>query len=124
MTHDSFYLPDGVIEAFEAANDVDVHLLPAGDAGTMVNQAILTADRPLADVLYGVDNTFLSRAIEADIFEPYRSPEWGCAGRLSWTRTGVSRPSTCRCLSEHRPLGLRRGRPAVPTRLEDLVDPR
>ncbi len=74
MTHDSFYLPPAVIEAFESANDVDVRLLPAGDAGAMVNQAILTADRPLADVLFGVDNTFLSRALAADIFEPYRSP--------------------------------------------------
>ena len=74
MTHDSFYLPEGAIEAFEAAEGVDVQLLPAGDAGSMVNQAILTADRPLADVLFGVDNTFLSRALAADIFEPYISP--------------------------------------------------
>jgi thiamine transport system substrate-binding protein len=74
MTHDSFFLPEGAIEAFEAAEGVDVQLLPAGDAGSMVNQAILTADRPLADVLFGVDNTFLSRALAADIFEPYVSP--------------------------------------------------
>ena len=74
MTHDSFYLPDAVIEAFEAEHDVRLEVLPSGDAGAMVNQAILTADRPLADVLYGIDNTFLSRALEADIFEPYESP--------------------------------------------------
>ncbi len=73
MTHDSFFLPDSAIESFEAANDVKVELLAAGDAGSMVNQAILTADRPLADVLFGIDNTFLSRALEADIFEPYES---------------------------------------------------
>jgi thiamine transport system substrate-binding protein len=73
MTHDSFYLPDSFIEAFETANDVDLQVLPAGDAGSMVNQAILTADRPLADVLFGIDNTFLSRALEADIFEPYEA---------------------------------------------------
>jgi thiamine transport system substrate-binding protein len=71
MTHDSFYLPDAVIEAFEAAHDVELEVLPAGDAGAMVNQAILTADRPLADVLYGIDDTFLSRALAAGIFEPY-----------------------------------------------------
>jgi thiamine transport system substrate-binding protein len=40
----------------------------------MVNQAILTRDAPLAHVLFGVDNTFLSRALDADIFEPYSSP--------------------------------------------------
>ena len=39
----------------------------------MVNQAILTKDAPLADVLYGVDNTFLSRALDAGIFDEYTS---------------------------------------------------
>ena len=40
----------------------------------MLNQAILTKDAPLADILFGVDNTFLSRALDADIFEAYQSP--------------------------------------------------
>jgi len=40
----------------------------------MVNQAVLTADHPLADVIYGVDNNFLTRALKADVFEPYESP--------------------------------------------------
>lgn len=74
MTHDSFFLPEGVIDSFEEAHGVQLELLPAGDSGSMLNQAILTADRPLADVLFGVDNAFLSRALEADIFEPYHSP--------------------------------------------------
>ena len=96
MTHDSFYLPEAVIESFEAAHGVDLRLLPAGDAGAMVNQAILTADRPLADVLFGVDNTFLSRALEADIFEPYASSRAGGRARAScsWTPSTGSRPST------------------------------
>lgn len=75
MTHDSFWLPEGTFEAFEAEHGVSVRLLLSGDAGSMVNQAILTADAPLADVLYGVDNTFLSRALDAGIFEPYVSAE-------------------------------------------------
>ncbi len=73
MTHDSFFLPEEALASFEAEHDVELQLLPAGDAGSMVNQAILTADRPLADVLFGVDNTFLSRALEADLFTPYTS---------------------------------------------------
>ncbi len=48
--------------------------LKSGDAGTAFNKAILTRDAPLADVFYGVDNTFLSRALEAGIYEPYTSP--------------------------------------------------
>jgi thiamine transport system substrate-binding protein len=45
----------------------------AGDAGAMVNQAILTVDNPLADVMFGVDDTFLTRAVKAGIFEPFTS---------------------------------------------------
>jgi thiamine transport system substrate-binding protein len=74
MTHDSFAISDEVIAAFEAQHDAEVEILEAGDAGVMLNQAILSASNPQADVLYGVDNTFLSRALENDIFEPYASP--------------------------------------------------
>ncbi len=71
ITHDSFAVSEAVLEEFEAAHGVDVRVLKTGDAGSMVNQAILTKDAPLADVLFGVDNTFLSRALEASIFDAY-----------------------------------------------------
>ena len=74
MTHDSFAVSDEVVAEFEAQTGATLRVLRAGDAGSMVNQAILARDAPLADVLYGVDNTFLSRALEADIFVEYASP--------------------------------------------------
>jgi thiamine transport system substrate-binding protein len=74
MTHDSFAISEDVVIAFESANNVDVVFLQSGDAGTMLNKAILSKDAPLADVMFGVDNTFLSRALEADIFDAYQSP--------------------------------------------------
>ena len=74
MTHDSFAISEDVVTAFEQANNVDVVFLQSGDAGTMLNKAILAKDAPLADVMYGVDNTFLSRALEADIYDAYQSP--------------------------------------------------
>ncbi len=74
MTHDSFAVPEALLEAFEDQTGVAVEVLRAGDAGTMVNTAILSVNNPLADVLYGVDNTFLSRALNADIFAEYESP--------------------------------------------------
>jgi thiamine transport system substrate-binding protein len=74
MTHDSFAVSDDVKQEFETQNGVTLKILKSGDAGVMVNQAILAKDAPLADVLYGVDNTFLSRALDAGIFEPYVSP--------------------------------------------------
>jgi thiamine transport system substrate-binding protein len=74
MTHDSFAASEPVIAAFEQANNVKVVFLKSGDAGAALNKAILTADAPLADVFYGVDNTFLSRALDAGIYMPYASP--------------------------------------------------
>lgn len=74
MTHDSFAASEAVVQAFEAQHDIKVKFLSAGDTGSVLNKAILSKDNPLADVLYGVDNTFLSRALDEDIFEAYDSP--------------------------------------------------
>ena len=73
MTHDSFEVSKSIIEQYESENEVKVVFIKSGDAGAMLNRAILTGAVPEADVLYGVDNTYLSRAIEAGIFEPYQS---------------------------------------------------
>jgi thiamine transport system substrate-binding protein len=75
MTHDSFAVSEDVVKLFEDANNARVIFLQSGDAGAVLNKAVLTKDAPLADVLFGVDNTFLSRALEADIFEAYVSPQ-------------------------------------------------
>ena len=74
MTHDSFAVSEAVVKSFEEANNAKIVFLQSGDAGAVLNKAILTKDAPLADLLFGVDNTFLSRALEADIFEAYDSP--------------------------------------------------
>ena len=75
MTHDSFAASESVIAAFEKENNVKVQFIASGDAGTALNKAILSKDNPFADVFYGIDNTFLSRAHNEGIFEPYNSPE-------------------------------------------------
>lgn len=74
MTHSSFAVSEEVVRSFEEANHAKVVFLQSGDAGETLNKAILTKDAPLADILFGVDNTFLSRALEADIFEAYQPP--------------------------------------------------
>ena len=74
MTHDSFAVSESVVTFFEDQYQIDVQFLEVGDTGTAVNKAALSKDNPLADVFYGVDNTFLSRALEEGIFEPYQSP--------------------------------------------------
>lgn len=74
ITHDSFSISEEVLQAFEQETGITVEILLSGDAGTMVNQSILSADDPLGDVMFGVDNTFLGRALAADLFEAYESP--------------------------------------------------
>lgn len=74
MTHDSFAISEELIAQFEAEYNVTVSFVLSGDTGSALNQAILSKDNPLADVFYGVDNTFLTRALEEGIFESYDSP--------------------------------------------------
>jgi thiamine transport system substrate-binding protein len=73
MTHDSFAVSEDVVRQFEQENNATVEFLKAGDAGEALNKACLSKDNPLADVFFGVDNTFFSRAIDCGIFQPYRS---------------------------------------------------
>lgn len=74
MVHDSFAISTDVVAEFEEANQVKVNFLLSGDAGSMVNKAILTKGAPVADILYGIDNTFLSRALSEGIFEAFDTP--------------------------------------------------
>jgi thiamine transport system substrate-binding protein len=73
LAYDSFKagVTEDTFAEFSEATGIEVEVVAAGDAGAMVNQAILSKDNPLADVLFGVDDTFLSRAIEGEIFLPY-----------------------------------------------------
>ena len=74
VTHDSFWVSEGTLEAFTTETGVEVEIQRLGDTGQLVASAILTSGDPLGDVLYGVDNTFLQRALDADLFIPYESP--------------------------------------------------
>lgn len=74
LTHESFWVSDGTLEAFTAETGVEVVVQHAGDTGEMVASAILTAGNPVGDVMYGIDNTFLQRALDAGLFEAYESP--------------------------------------------------
>ncbi len=80
VAYDSFPAPDpdnpihAALADFTAETGIDVELLIAGDTGTMLAKAELTAGNPEGDVMWGIDNTFLSRAVAAGVFEPYVSP--------------------------------------------------
>ena len=68
MTHDSFDIGEEVIREFEEANNATVLIQKAGDAGEALVRAILEKGNPSADLLYGVDNTYLGRGLDEDIF--------------------------------------------------------
>lgn len=77
VTHDSYAISDGTLEKFTEETCIKVTQVGAGDAGELVAKAILTKDAPLGDVLFGIDNTFLARGLEGDIFQPYTSEKLG-----------------------------------------------
>jgi thiamine transport system substrate-binding protein len=75
VAYDSFPVEGTVVNdalaAFTAETGIEVTILSAGDTGTMLAKAALTAGTPEGDVMWGIDSTFLSRAIEAEVFEPH-----------------------------------------------------
>ncbi len=75
VTHDSFAISKPVRRAFERATGLKLRILQSGDAGELVNRALLTRGNPEGDVLFGVDDSLLSRTLNEDLFEPYESPE-------------------------------------------------
>lgn len=126
VAHESFALSEDVLDAFTAATGIQVELLLGDDAGSVVNQAVLTADDPQGDVLFGIDTTFLTRGLDAELFEPYESPaladvddalEVDDQHRVTPIDLGDV------CLNYDRSFFDAPGAPPVPTGLADLTDP-
>ncbi|QKV92292.1 thiamine ABC transporter substrate-binding protein [Streptomyces sp. NA02950] len=73
VSHDSFAVSKSVLKEFTDKTGYTVRTQTGGDAGSAVNQAILSKDHPQGDVFFGVDNTLLSRALDHGLFTPYRA---------------------------------------------------
>jgi thiamine transport system substrate-binding protein len=73
LTHDSFAVAKEVKQAFEQETGLTLRVLQAGDANETLNRALLTAGDPQADVIFGIDDSVLSRALEGELLDPYRS---------------------------------------------------
>ena len=74
VTHDSFAVSKKLLAEFEERSGLTVTLRQPGDAGTLVNQLVLTKDAPLGDAVFGIDNAFAGRALDAGVLAPYASP--------------------------------------------------
>lgn len=126
VTHDSFNVSPELLQQFEQSSGLKVTYVAPGDAGTLVNQLVLTKASPLGDVVYGIDNTFAGRALSEKITVPSTSAALPAAdaaalqadasGRL----TPIDFGDTCvnadtRWFAAH---GV-----AVPQTLDDLIKP-
>ncbi|MBJ7504390.1 MAG: thiamine ABC transporter substrate-binding protein [Ilumatobacteraceae bacterium] len=71
LAHESFTPTETIFDDFTLQTGIKVELVRSSDAGTLVTKAVLASGNPEGDVLWGVDNTLLSRALDADVFVPY-----------------------------------------------------
>ncbi len=71
VTHESFDLPKDLVKSFEKESGYTLKVSKLEDAGALTNQLVLTKAKPVGDVVFGVDNTFASRAIDEGVFAPY-----------------------------------------------------
>lgn len=77
VTHESFDIGKEQLAAFEEQTGLTVDVDEQGDAGSLVNQLVLTKDAPLGDAVFGIDNAFASRALDAGVLEPGPSTATG-----------------------------------------------
>ena len=73
-THDSWAMSKPVMAEFTEKTGITVKIQPQGDVGVLTNKLVLTKDSPLADGVYGIDNTFGSRAVDEGVLTPYAAP--------------------------------------------------
>ena len=71
LTHESFTPTETIFDDFTLQTGITVEVVRSSDAGTLVTKAVLASGNPEGDVLWGVDNTLLSRALDANVFVPY-----------------------------------------------------
>lgn len=125
VAYDSFVLPEDAFADFTAATGITVEIALGGDAGEVVSKAVLTAGNPEGDVLWGVDSTLLSRAVDGDVFDPYVAAEPAIAQDLRAAGADVVTPVDVGQVCVNYDIGALQSRDLdPPTTLDDLVDPR
>jgi thiamine transport system substrate-binding protein len=127
-SHDSWAMSKDVLAAFTAQTGYTVKVEPTGDAGELTNRLVLTKGSPIADLAYGIDNTFASRAVDEGILADY-TPEGAPASAASYALrdpaearqlTPVDYGDVCVNVDD---VWFRRHGKTPPSSLDDLVDP-
>lgn len=122
VAYESFVLPEDAFAEFTAATGISVEIALGGDAGEVVAKAVLTAGNPEGDVLWGVDTTLLSRAIDGEVFDPYVA---AVPQRLRAAGADVVTPVDVGHVCINYDIGDLQSRDLQPpATLDDLIDPR
>lgn len=111
-SHDSFIIPDKLINQFKT--ETGFYLdggAKLGDAGTLTNKLVLTKKVPVADVVFGIDNTFAGVATANDIIDgelvPIDYADVCFNYDKQWFATkGITPPSSWRQLTDPKYKGL------------------
>ncbi|MFT3714515.1 MAG: thiamine ABC transporter substrate-binding protein [Gordonia sp. (in: high G+C Gram-positive bacteria)] len=126
LTHQSFSLPDNLINDFQKKNGLKLNIVKSGDAGELSSVVSLSAGSPHGDAVFGIDNTFAARPIDANALEPYTSPlaadgaDKFAIGGSKGELTAVDRGDVCINIDDS---WYDREGIAAPTGLDDLKDP-
>lgn len=67
--HDSFVMSSAQIKDFDTKTGYNLKILKLSDAGSLTNKLVLTKDLPIADAVFGIDNSFAGVAMKAGIIE-------------------------------------------------------
>lgn len=72
-TYDAFpeTLENAIVDHMQEDYAVSVTLERLQDTGGLYNELLLTRGEGAADLAVGLDNTYIGRALEADLFQPY-----------------------------------------------------
>ncbi len=69
VTHDSFVMEKSLVADFNKTTGYQLNLIKAGDTGSLTNRLILTKGVPIADAVFGIDNTFAGLATSNDLID-------------------------------------------------------
>ncbi len=124
LAHGSWVTAEGIFEPL-LQDGIKVEVITSGDAGALTNEVILDAENPRADVVYGIDNTFLGRALANDVFGVH---DYNTTGIATWLLDGIDQSRVVPvdygdvCVNyDIRWFAERQIAP--PTNLDDLIDP-
>lgn len=106
MVHSSFSVPKPLLAQFEKEAGIKLAIIKGGDAGEMLNKLILTKAHPVADVVFGIDNTLQAKAQAAGVLDGALAPvDYGFV-TINFDKTAIAQSSM-----------------PLPTSLQDLTLP-